>query len=230
MIRLLLLGIKVKALECREWLQVIWRYSRYKGFLPSYALLFLSYLWSSPYTVSRRYLKWQGAEDIYAYGETPLTVLDTIVSRTGLEPGCRIFEFGAGSGYTSLWLNHVLGCQVTAIEVVPGFIRRLGSVVKWRRLRGVEVRGESYLDTPLDRAECVYLYASNLNDDEIVLLVRHLARLDEGGRVISISYALVAYDKDGLFQLTDQFEVLFPWGKAEVFVQIRTSGAQRSAC
>ena len=209
---------------------MLWRYSRYKGFLTSYMLLSLSYLWSSPYTISRRYLKWQGAKDVYSYGETPLTVMDTIVCRVGLEPGCRIFEFGAGSGYTSLWLYHVRGCRVTAIDVVPGFIRRLGSLVKWRKITGITVRGESYLDTPLNQADCVYLYASNLDDDEITLLVSHLARLREGGQVITISYALVDYDKDGLFQLVDQFAVIFPWGEAEVFVQVRTSDAQISAC
>ena len=226
---LLVLGIKVRFLECWEWLRVIWRYSRFSGFLPSYLLLFSSYLWSGPYSISRRYLKWQGAEDVYAYGETPLTTLDRIASRVGLKAGDHVFELGAGSGYTSLWLHHVPGCRVTAVEIVPGFSRRLGAVVKWRKLAGVEVRAESYLDTPLvGGADCVYLYASNLDDSSIEVLVKHLARLEEGVKVVTISYSLTDYDTAGTFKQTDQFKASFPWGKADVFVQVRTSGAQRS--
>ena len=212
MIKLLLLGIKVRYWECREGCRVAWRYFRFSGFGASYCLLFLGYLWSGPYTISRRYLKWQGAEDVYAYGETPLTTLESIAEKVGLKQGDHVYELGAGSGYTSLWFHHVLKCRVTAVEIIPGFTRRLASVVKWRQLTGLEVRAESYLMTPMADADCVYLYASNLDDDNIETLVNHLAQLGSGVPVVTVSYPLTDYDESDLFRQTDQFEVAFSMG------------------
>ena len=222
MLKLLWLGLKVKYQECREFVCVLWRFRGCQKFLLSYCLLKTLYLFSSPYTVSRRYLKWMNADDIYSYGETPLLSLSDMMDR--IKPGRNdhVFELGAGSGFTSLWFNLVKGCRVTAIEQVPGFICRLNWVVRLMKISGVKVCRDDYLNAPLGSATMVYLFASNLDDPTIKQLAEKLALLQAGTRIITVSYPLQPYVAKPAFIVTDQFEVSFPWGDADVYVQIVT--------
>ncbi|UYM14551.1 SAM-dependent methyltransferase [Endozoicomonas euniceicola] len=219
MLKLLWIALKVKWQECREFACVVWRFRSHKAFLLSYCLLAFLYLFSSPYSVSRRYLKWIDAGDVYSYGETPLTSLAEIADRTGIHASDHVFELGAGSGFTSLWLRLVKGCKITAVEWVPGFVYRLKWVVRVLKLSGVEVRCEDYLQTALENATVIYLFASNLDDLTINKLAERLAALPSGTRIASVSYPLQPYLKQPAFDLVERFEVCFPWGRADVYVQ-----------
>ena len=219
MLKLLGLGLRVKWQECSEFVLVLWQFRSHRRFLLCYCLLSFLYLFSSPYSVSRRYLKWMEADDIYTYGATPLLTLSGIMQRVGISSSDHVFEMGAGSGYTSLWMNLITGCRVTAIELVPGFVRRLRWVVKLFDLTGIEVRQEDYLKTSLDRPTVVYLFASNLADLSIKRLAERLAEMPVGTKIISVSYPLQSYIDFEAFEPVDAFEVNFPWGEADVFVQ-----------
>lgn len=217
--KLLMLGLRVQWQESCEFGWVLWRYKSHYSFIISYCFLSLLYLFSSPYTVSRRYLKWNNADDVYGYGETPLSVLADIIDKAEVKAGMHVFELGAGSGYTSLWLHQVSACKVTAIELIPGFARRLRWTGNLLGLKGIEIRTESFLDTCFQGAEVIYLYASNLDEDIICQLVVRLSKLSKGTRIITISYPLQPFACDSVFEVRSCFEVSFPWGKAEVFVQ-----------
>ena len=224
MLKLIWLGLKVKWQECREFVCVLWRFRSCQRFLSGYCLLAALYLFSSPYTVSRRYLKWINADDVYSYGETPLTSLAEIADRTGIHAEDHVFELGAGSGFTALWLSLVKGCRVTAIECVPGFVYRLDWVVRVLKLSGIEVRCEDYLKASFENATVIYLFASNLDDLIINELAERLAALPLGTRIVTVSYPLQPYIERPVFALADQFEVCFPWGRADVYVQEVISG------
>ena len=219
MLKLLRLGLRVKYQECCEFICVMWRYRSKPVFLLSYCCLSLLYLFSSPYTVSRRYLKWIGADDPYTYGETPLTTLSKIMELAEIDAGDHVFELGAGSGYTALWLNLVAGCRVTAVELIPGFVWRLRWVVRLFGLVGINVRREDFLTVSLDGVSVVYLCASNLDDSSIKQLAKRLALLPSGTRVISVSYPMQSYIDSVSFEPVDAFEVDFPWGEADVYIQ-----------
>lgn len=218
-LKLLGLGFRVKWQECCEFVQVLWQYRSHRRFLLCYCLLSLLYLFSSPYSVSRRYLKWMEADDIYTYGATPLLTLSDIMTRAGIGSNDHVFEMGAGSGYTSLWLNLVAGSRVTAIELVPGFVRRLRWLVHLLGLKGIDVRREDFLTTPLNGATVVYLFASSLDDLSIKQLAKRLSVLPSGTRIVSVSYPLQSYIDSSAFAPVDAFEASFPWGEADVFVQ-----------
>ncbi|KEI72943.1 SAM-dependent methyltransferase [Endozoicomonas elysicola] len=227
------LNRELLALAFRQWFyqwqqsfREVKRYGRKPRFLIPWLWLKLSYLLDGPYAVSRRYHRRIKSESIYVYGETPLTTLEMIAEKTGVTSDDHVFELGAGSGYTSLWLHGVKKCQVTAIEQVPLFCWRLHRTARRMRLSSVNVRCEDYMQSPLDDASIVYLYASNLDDHVISELAERLADLSAGVKIITVSYALQPFLHQQAFKITDQFTVPFEWGEAEVFVQERMSATE----
>ncbi|KEQ18968.1 rRNA adenine N-6-methyltransferase family protein [Endozoicomonas numazuensis] len=228
--KLLLLGLRVHGFEWIELIKVFFRYSFHRPFLKAFLELKFRYLLDSPFQVSKRYLLNKQSEDVYLYGETPLTALDEISTKAELNATDHVFELGAGSGFTSLWLATVAGVRVTSIEQVPTFCRRLRRVSQSMASGCLKVIEEDYLESDLSEASVIYLYASNLDDLTIRCLTLRMLALKSGSKVISVSYPLQEYcPVPGVFKLKQQFTVRFPWGEAEVFLQVRTSDVQRSS-
>ncbi|USE38176.1 hypothetical protein [Endozoicomonas sp. SCSIO W0465] len=220
-------------LAFRQWLYQ-WRqnvrelkcYGRYLRFVFPWIWLKLSYLLDSPYAVSRRYQRRIKADNIHVYGETPLTSLALIAERSGVTAEDHVFELGAGSGFTSVWLQGVKRCQVTAIEQIPLFCWRLQRTSQRMRLDGITVRCEDYMESSLEDASIIYLYGSNLEDHVITGLAERLAELPAGIKIITVSYALQPFLHQQAFKVTDRFTVPFEWGEAEVYLQQRMSATE----
>lgn len=202
----------------QQWL-VVKRYRSHPRFLLAWLWLHLSYLFSSPYRISKRYQRHIKSEELYVYGDTPLTTLATISERAAISDSDHVYELGAGSGFTSLWLHEVKGCHVTAIEQVPVFCWRLQRTAKRFGLDQMEVRCDDYMTTELKRANVIYLYGSNLDDDTVFKLTLRLAAMPSGTRIITVSYPLDPTNVFGVFEQTELFEANFEWGTANVFIQ-----------
>ena len=69
---LILLALKQWGYQWKQNFKELKRYGKYRRFLFPWLWLKLSYLFDSPYTVSRRYHRSIQSEDIHVYGETPL--------------------------------------------------------------------------------------------------------------------------------------------------------------
>ena len=227
------LNRELLGLAFRQW-RYQWRqsfrelksYGRNPRFVFPWLWLKLSYLLDSPYAVSRRYQRHIKADNIYVYGETPLTSLEVIAERTGVTTDDHVFELGAGSGFTSIWLQGVKGCQVTAIEQIPLFCWRLQRTSQRMRLHGIDVRCDDYMESPLEDASIIYLYGSNLDDHVITGLAERMAELPAGIKIITVSFALQPFLHQQAFKVTDRFAVPFEWGEAEVFLQERMSATE----
>lgn len=193
--------------------------ARHWRFLLAWLWLRCCYLIDSPYWVSWRYQRKQVDKDLFVYGETPLTTLETIMEKAGLTAQDHVFELGAGTGFTSLWLNMVKGCRVTAVELIPTFCWRLSRTGRRFRLSKFDVRCEDYRQTSFQGATLIYLYGSNLKADVIAELADTLGQLPSGMKIITVSYPLVDYCRKNCFVLQEQFSASFEWGCAEVFVQ-----------
>lgn len=211
--------------QWRQWGRELRRYGNRPRFLLPWLWLKLSYLLDSPYAVCRRYQRRIKAENLYVYGETPLTSLELIAEKSAVTASDHVFELGAGSGFTSLWLQGVIGCRVTAIEQIPLFCWRLHRTIRRMKMTTIDVRCADYCQSSLVGASVIYLYGSNLDDSLITQLAGRLATLPPGVKVITVSYPLQPYLEQPAFVLTDQFAVPFAWGEAEVFIQVRSDGA-----
>src|SRR6188768_1089931 len=103
------LSLKIKKQNFVEYLRVVSRYYSTPAFLKIDAALVLSYLFKHPFALSKRFLLEQGAQDVYTYGETPLTTLDMIARECRLSPKDVVFDLGCGRGRACFWLNAFIG-------------------------------------------------------------------------------------------------------------------------
>lgn len=217
---LLYINLKVKWINLLEYLRVVIRYYSNFNFFKIDTALLLSYLFTNPFRISRRFLVLQGEQDIYTYGETPLTTLDLIAHAADLTDRDVVVEMGCGRGRTCFWLNQFIGCKVVGIDYVPAFIEK-GQKIKERfQVDGVSFSREDLFHVNLRGATVVYLYGTCFSAACIDLLIANFSKLPQGAKIITVSYALTDFQPDAPFQVIKQFPASFTWGQTTVTVQV----------
>src|SRR5262249_6885869 len=153
-----------------------------------------------PYTISRKYLQKQGAAEIHAYGETPLTTMRKIAHECDIGPQDVVIEMGAGRGRTSFFLSEYIGCHVHAIEQIPEFVERAQKIANKLECKKVQFSCQDMAQADFKGATLVYLYGSCLSDEAIEALT-HL--FSPQTKIITVSYPLSDYSKK--FLILKQF-------------------------
>jgi SAM-dependent methyltransferase len=202
-----------------EFFKVAFRYYRSWSFLKADVSLRLMYFFQNPYKISKRFLMKRKAEDIYAYGETPLTSLEIIAKQCGIREEDCVYELGCGRGRTCFWLKSFIGCQVIGLDYIPEFIECANLVKNRLGISKLEFRLADMTKDEFKGATVCYLYGSNLEDNIIQQLVDQFSKLPSGTKIITVSYPLTAYNKTH-FELMKRFTVTYTWGEADVFLQI----------
>lgn len=218
--KLVAINIGVQGKNFWEYLKVVAKfYPSWKFFKADFALQSM-YLFNNPFSISKRFLMNRGDEDVYAYGETPLTTLEVIVKECRVKPGETVFELGSGRGRTCFWLNCYYGCNVVGIEQVPDFVQRANLIATKLNISGIEFRQEDMLDSNLAGANTVYLYGTCLEDSFIEKLTEKLETLPSGTKIITVSYPLTEYTDSKKFEIMKRFPAKFTWGTADVYLQV----------
>lgn len=216
----LFFNLKTTFFRIFEWLQVIVRYyRRERRFMWVDLSLASQYLFRNPHRLSKAFLRKRGVANIYAFGETPLTTLDQIAKECGILSHDTLYELGCGSGRTCFWLSTFVKCRVIGVDYLPAFIQKAQRVKRWRRLAQIDFVQGDMLQIDLRKASFVYLYGICLEDAVIEQLVLHFSQLSPQAKVISVSYPLTEYGHG--FKVEKSFTARFPWGKAEVFLNIK---------
>lgn len=203
-----------------EFIKVVFSYYSSFSFLKADLALRMTYLFNNPYKISKRFLMKKGADDVYAYGETPLTSLEIIAKECGLNEKDCVYELGCGRGRTCFWLHSFIGCSVVGIEYVPEFVERAEQVKNRLGISNLEFRLEDMTKADLSGATVCYLYGSCLDDQTIHTLVKHFAKLPAGTKIITVSYPLTDYAKGDTFEVMKRFTVPYTWGNADVFLHV----------
>jgi SAM-dependent methyltransferase len=203
-----------------DFLKTAYRYYGHPLFRKVDLALLSSYFGHNPYRISRRFLTERGAEEIYAYGETPLTTLETIVAESGLTSADIIFELGCGRGRTCFWLALILKALVVGIDFVPEFIRKAQKLTHAFSLLNPTFRCEDFLMSDLTGCTVLYLNGTCLDDLDIIQLIRKFNQLPAGTKAITVSFPLSEYAEGNRWELIKSFPVPFTWGQAEVYVQV----------
>lgn len=181
---------------------------------PKFALIDLSFglvaLFINPYRVCRKFLQKQGAEEIYAYGETPYTTYEKIARECGIGPQDTWVEMGSGRGKGCFWLNHFIGCQVVGVEQIPQFIRLSRFLQRLFWMRGVRFDKQDIEAADLKGATVIYLYG-----------VWPALKVAPGVKVITMSEPLEGY------RVLKSFWVRFPWGRTRCYLQVRGHSESR---
>ena len=184
------------------------------------ASLLMLYLYDNPFSISKRFLMKKGEEDVFTYGETPLTTLDQIAKEVSITTSDKVFELGCGRGRTCFWLSEFLGCCAVGIEHIPDFVERGDKLIKEWKLTKVQFRQEDMLKTNLEGATVIYLYGTCYEKNFIQSLIRKFQTLPKGTKIITISYPLSDFTSSGRFKVLKHFPAQFTWGAADVYYQI----------
>ncbi|MEI8365573.1 MAG: class I SAM-dependent methyltransferase [Parachlamydiaceae bacterium] len=203
-----------------EFFKIAFRYYGTLSFLKADVALRLMYLFHNPYKISKRFLMNRGAQDVYAYGETPLTSLELIVRQCTIRPSDCVFELGAGRGRTCFWLHSFIGCSVVGIEQVPEFIERANRIARRLKMQNIEFRHADMLETDYSGATVCYLYGTCLDEKEIRKLAKRFAKLPPGTKIITVSYPITDYTDNSCFEVMKRFVVPYTWGTADVYLQV----------
>lgn len=218
---LFFINLKFQTRNFLDFLQIIYYYYFNLNFLKIDSYLTLSYLFSNPFTISKRFLLSKGEDEVYAYGETPLTTLEQITKTCRLSAKDRVFELGCGRGRTCFWLSQFVGCSVVGIDFVPEFIERAQKVKERFNVKNVNFRLEDMLQSDLRGATVIYLYGTCLDTQSIRSLANLFGELPKGTKIITVSYSLCDYAPPHTFEVMNRFSARFGWGMADVYLQIK---------
>ncbi len=202
-----------------EYLKVVQRFYSNRTFARVDSALLLSYLWTNPFAISKEFLASQGAEDVYQYGETPLTTFAEIAAKAGIAKHDTYLELGAGRGRTCFWASIFLGCSVKGMELIPAFVSKAEKIVRRYNLPNIQFAQENFLTASFSGASVIYLYGSTLPDEEIAILAQKCAALPTGTKIITVSYSLNEYLPSNSFEIMHCFPAEYTWGSADVYVQ-----------
>lgn len=217
---LLWTNLKVSFSNIIEFFKVAFRYYGNWSFLKADVSLRLMYLFHNPFKISKRFLMNKGAEDVYAYGETPLTSMEKIVKECHITPKDTVYELGAGRGRVCFWLNTVVGCAAVGIEYIPEFVERAKLIVRRLKMQKIDFRFVDMLKADYSGATVCYLYGTCLEDESIKKLAAKFAKLPSGTKIITVSYPLTNFSEAHNFEVMRRFSVPFTWGHADVFLQV----------
>ncbi len=145
--------------------------------------------------------------------------MDAISKECGITKDDVVYELGCGRGKTVFWLRCFLGCRVVGIEWIYPFVYKAELIQEYLGIEGVEFRFDNMLTADLEDATVVYLYGTCLEDEEIQKLIKNVSQLPAGTKIITVSYPLTAYDKEGRFTLDKAFSATFTWGEGSVYLQ-----------
>lgn len=182
--------------------------------------LLKKYIFRSPYRISKQYLKCKQEEDLYTYGETPLSTFEKIAEELEINALDRVLELGSGRGRGVFFLAHFYNCEVIGIERVPQFVKLASYVAHEHQIRNVAFKCADMFKVDWPKVNIVYLYGTCLKEDEIEHVIENLKTFPKGTQVLSVSYPLIDYDQAQTFKLKKAFTVSFPWGETEAFLQI----------
>ena len=196
----------------KEFFRVAWRYWRDKEYARIDISLLRSYFWKSPYRIARE-------RSGVPYGETPLSTLGSIAKECEITVRDSVLELGAGRGRGLFWLAHFIGCPVRGVEIIPEFVSRARAIQEKFKIPHVTISCADMLEADFAGSNYIYLFGSNLEDDDLVHLTEKMETLAAGTKIITISFPLSEYGKKEKFHLIKSFEVEFPWGKSDCFLQ-----------
>ena len=217
---LLWINLVVQIRNLFEFFKVALHYYSNTTFLKTDLSLRLMYLFHNPFSISKRFLMGRGENDVYAYGETPLTTLEMIANECRLSSKDVVYELGSGRGRACFWLHSFVGCKVVGIEYVPEFVERAIRIKNKLGIKNVEFRLGDILEADFRGATVIYLYGTCLEDDYIKKLADKFAKLPAGTKIITVSYPLTDYSNKPVFEVMKRFSAPYTWGEADVYLQI----------
>lgn len=188
----------------RIWQDRIHAFRYYKAF--KFALIDIAFgllaLFINPYRLCRKFLQKQNADEIYAYGETPIATYEKLVQECKVSSHDTWIELGAGRGKGCFWMAYFTKCRVIGVEWIPQFVffaRLFRTIFKLDKLEFLKQDIETFV---IPDGAIVYLYG-----------IWPKLEFPQNAKIITISEPLEGY------RAIHSFWVRFPWGRTRAFLQ-----------
>lgn len=220
-LNLLRIHFKTLFANALELFKIVPRYYKNFVFFKSEILLFTAYFFKNPYRISKAFLKKQKAPNLYTYGETYLTTIDQIARNCQILSHDHVLELGCGRGRSLFWLHTHVHCMVTGVDYIPEFINKALRIKKMLHLHKMTFIEKDLLVLNFNEASVIYFYGTSFSDDMIKEVIEKMKNLKKGTKVISVSFPLSDYCEATLFETVKQFEAKYPWGIADIYLQIK---------
>lgn len=202
--------LQVAAFNVWEEAKVFFCYYKSLRFLMLDLLFKARYVFKNPYRMCRKLG--------FLYGETPLTTMDHITKSCQILSKDVVFDLGCGRGRNLFWLAHFVHCQVYGIDLCEEFIFEGLRLKNIMRMNHISFKKEDIFMTDFTKATVIYLYGTTFSDEMIHDLIEKCRILRSGTKIITVSFPLNEYC-DNLFETKKEFQAIFPWGIADVYLQ-----------
>ncbi|MCH9633699.1 MAG: hypothetical protein S4CHLAM7_04320 [Chlamydiae bacterium] len=217
-IKLLFINLKISFLRIIQQIKIIPLY--FQEPLWRIDLLYLKhYATTNPYKVCKKFFHNEDSSVQHSYGETWPSVVPKFIQYLPITSKDVLFDLGSGTGRISFWFQQISGCQVVAVEKVPLFIKKANSIKKQLGKSKIRFLEKDLLEVDYNPATIIYFYGTSFSDSMILSLLKKWKTLKLGTRVLTTSFHLNEYLDSPEYKVTQTFQVSYPWGLCELFLQ-----------
>jgi hypothetical protein len=173
----------------------------------------------SPYKISKDFLRARNENNIFTYGSTPLHVYHEILTRWIKDHSGCFLELGSGTGRGLLFMRCFSFCKVSGVEWNPIFNEILKRILKQFNITNIDILNQDYKAVGAFDCDWMYFYEFFLSEKELCNMCDNFSKSPiKNFKIITVSFPLSDYHRD--FVTLDHFNTWFPWGRAEVFLNI----------
>jgi SAM-dependent methyltransferase len=199
---------KVRRFEQREEKRVAEKFYADPSFREIDSCLKRAYRWKNPYRASRKY--WGEP----CYGETPLTVLETLGRKLGIRSSDLFVDLGSGRGRGVFFMNRIFGCRALGIERVPLFIQKANEIKNNLCLEGIEfLEGDLSLLNGVE-GTIFYVAWTCFSDELVHATTSYFEKLPTGVKVATLSEPIPSKK----CPVIESFSAPFAWGEGEIYI------------
>ena len=183
------------------------------------------YRFKNPYLISKKFMQKKGEDSVHTYGETPLSVFNTLFNLCHLQKEDRFLDLGAGRGRGVFFASTFFGCTAMGVDFVPDFYDKAESLAKTLDNPPLFYL-EDMLSFDLSKANVIYFYALCMDEAPFLAMISRLESLEKGTRVITVSFPLSDYLEKNLKKNLEKCSLIasatvsYPWGQTTVYVNL----------
>jgi SAM-dependent methyltransferase len=188
-----------------------------KHFIIELSLL-LQYSLGRAYQISLRNkpTKQKGKGAYLAYGETPLSTFNTILSRIPIKSGLQFAELGCGIGRLSLMSAHLHQFNVTGVDLIEPFVSYANKLAKRHKLNCTFLHC-NILDIDWSKFDLLYITATTYSEEILDEVWNKATEIKKDAILITLTHSPPKQD----FSILDMKILPFSWGIATVYISRR---------
>ena len=178
--------------------------------------LFKKYAFRDQFTVAIEEGKdmFPDSKEELTYGEAIWKSIDKVLKYIEPKAGQKFYDLGCGTGRICFLAQIKYNLKVAGIELLPTFVDNARRIAHKFNIENINFIQADWLEYDLSDADIIYVAATCLENDTLLLLTQKLEDLNTGTHIISVSHQI----KSNKIQLIKKMNLPFSWGKADVFI------------